>query len=92
VSSLDRRLTSFALSLFHALEANTQTKTRVLVVGCGMLATIGQWLVHLSYPYTFHNLLQTESKILFLFGFAFVLAPPFAVAFLYRLLHLPPSQ
>lgn len=82
MSSLDQRLTSWALSLFHALETNTRTRTRVLAVAGGVLAVIGMWLVHLSYPFIVHNVIEAEKKILFLFVFGLVIAPPFAVAFI----------
>ena len=81
MSSLERRLNSWALSLFQALETNTQTKTRVLVVAGGVLATIGIWFVHLRYPSISQRVIDTDSRLLVLFSFGVVFAPPFAVAF-----------
>jgi hypothetical protein len=76
---LEERATSWALSLFDALESPTQTKGRVLAAAAGTFVTIGMWAVHLSYPEIFSTLLQSDDWAKLLLGC--VLAPPFAVAF-----------
>ena len=81
MSSLDQRLTSLALSLFQALEESSKTRVRVLAVAGGILVTGGMWLVHLSYPYILHSVIEADSKITLLCLFAVVLAPPFAASF-----------
>ena len=81
MSYFERRLNSWALYLFHALEVNTQTKKRVLTAVGGMLATIGIWVVHLSFPYLFHYLIEIDSRLMLLAAFGLVFAPPFAAAF-----------
>ena len=80
-SSLDEHGTSWALSAVDALESNNRKKTRGLIAAGGILVTIAMWLAHWFYPYVLDHLIQLESKILFLFVFAAVIAPPFAVAY-----------
>lgn len=46
-----------------------------------MLATVGIWTVHLSFPYLFRDLLQIEIRPIAWAAFALILAPPFAAAF-----------
>lgn len=76
---IQKRIISRALSLFDALEANTQTRVRLLVAAGGMITTVVMWLVHLTYPQIFQTLIQEDSVAKLLVGF--VLAPPFVVAF-----------
>lgn len=79
MSYFQKRITSWALSLFEHLDANPQTRMRIIVAAGGMLTTIGMWLVHLTYPEIFQRLIQEESVSKLLVGF--LLAPPFVVAF-----------
>ena len=81
MSFVERRLHSLALKLFQAFEANTQSKTHVLAVVAGMLVTIAMWFVHLSYPYIFQDALETRNKLVVLFSFGVIFAPPFAMGF-----------
>jgi hypothetical protein len=81
VSSLEEHGNSWALSAVDALESRNQRKTRALIAAGGIVATIGIWLAHWFYPYVLDNLVQLQSKLLFLFAFAAVMAPPFAAAF-----------
>ena len=81
VSSLEEHGNSWALSAVDALESRNQRKTRALIAAGGIVATIGMWLAHWFYPYVLDHLIQLQSKILFLFVFAVVIAPPFAAAF-----------
>ena len=77
--SLENRATSWALSLFDALESPTQIRTRIFAAAGGILVTIAMWAVHLTYPDIFTYLLQTDDWGKLVLGF--VLAPPFIVAF-----------
>jgi hypothetical protein len=81
MASLERRVRSFVLSLFDALEENTQQRFRILAAAGGMLATIGMWAVHLSYPYLLHSLIELGGRPEFLAALTLVFFPPFAVAF-----------
>ena len=75
----EERATSWAVSLFDALDSPTKTKERVLTVAVGSFVMIGMWVVHISYPEIFTTLLDSDILGKLLFGF--VIAPPFAVAF-----------
>ena len=79
MSYIQKRITSWALSLFDSLEANTHTRIRLLVAAGAMLTTIAMWLVHLTYPEIFQTLIQEDRVSKLLVGF--VLAPPFVAAF-----------
>lgn len=81
MSYFERRLNSLALHLFHALEANTQTKKHVLTAVGGIVATIGIWVVHLNFPYLFQYVVQIETRPIFFAAFALAFAPPFAAVF-----------
>lgn len=79
MSSLERRVSSWALSLFDELEENTQTRTRIIAAAIGTVVTILLWVVHLSYPYILHDLIESDDWAKLSLGF--LLAPPFVVAF-----------
>ena len=90
MSYVQKRITSFALSLFDAFEENTQIRTRILVAAGGILVTVGMWLVHLNYPEIFQTLIEERSWAKFLVGF--VLAPPFVVGFSIGSFIWPPAD
>ena len=81
MSSLDRSLTSWMVSWFQALEENPQRKTRIFAAIAGILVTIGMWLVHLTYPYIFQEVSDSQSNLAFWCLFAAVVAPPFVVGY-----------
>jgi hypothetical protein len=76
--SFEEQASSWALSLFDALESSTHNRTRVFAAIGGTLATIVMWVVHLTYPEIFTFFLIDDWAKLFL---GFVLAPPFVFAF-----------
>jgi hypothetical protein len=78
--SIEDHASSWAVSLFDALESNAHTHARILVAAGATLVTIGMWIVHLLDSEIFRFLLQTDGIEKLFFGFA--LAPPFVVAFI----------
>jgi hypothetical protein len=92
MSWLERRANAFALSLFQTLEANTQSRVRILAAAGGMLVTIGLWVVHLIYPYLFNSLLQLDDRTAYLAAFVLVFSPPFAAAFSIGTLLCPQAE
>ena len=79
MSYVRKRITSRALSLFDALEENSETRTRLWAAAGGIVGTTVMWVVHLTYPEIFQTLMEDRGWAKFLVGA--VLAPPFVVAF-----------
>ena len=77
--SLEERSTSWALSLFDALESHDHTRPRILAAAGGALVTVIVWVVHLRYLNLFDFMLELDDWAKPLVGF--LLAPPFVVAF-----------
>src|SRR5262245_14378376 len=75
----EKRATSWAVSLFDALESPAQTKGRIYAAVGGVLVTIVMWVVHLTHPEIFDSLIQDDNWGKLFLGF--VLAPPFVAAF-----------
>src|ERR1051325_3978210 len=73
----EQRATSWAVSLFDALESETKAR-KIAAVGA-TLATIVMWVVHLIHPEIFNTLIQEDDWAKLFLGF--VLAPPFVAAF-----------
>ena len=77
--SFEEKTTSWALSLFDALESHTHTRIRILAAVGGTLLTVIIWIVHLTYINVFDVFLQLDDWAKIFLGF--VLAPPFVAAF-----------
>lgn len=75
----EQRATSWALSLFDALESPAQTRQRKIAAVSATLVTIVVWVVHLIYPEIFNTLIQQDDWAKLFLGF--LLAPPFVAAF-----------
>jgi hypothetical protein len=77
--SSEERSTSWALSLFDALDSRTHTNVRILAAVVGTLVTIGMWIVHLSFINIFDVFIQIDDWAKVFIGLT--LAPPFVAAF-----------
>lgn len=77
--SLDEQTSSWALSLFDTLESNGHKRTRIFAAAGAAVVTLVLWIVHLLNPDLLAELLQLEG--LAKLPLAFLLAPPFVVAF-----------
>ena len=75
----EQRATSWAVSLFDALESPAQTRGRKIAAIGATLVTIVMWVVHLIYPEIFRTLIQEDDWAKLFLGF--LLAPPFVAAF-----------
>ena len=77
--SLEERATSSALSLVDALESPTHTGVRTIAAVAGTVVTAIIWIIHLEYfdIFDFYREMDRWAKPLL----AFLLAPPFVVAF-----------
>ena len=77
--SFEENASSWAVSLFDALESNGHTRIRIYAASGGALATIIMWAVHLTHPEIYAFFLQVDSWAKLFLGI--VLAPPFVVGF-----------
>jgi K+-transporting ATPase A subunit len=77
--SLEEQASSWALSLFDALESPSHKRTRIYAAVIGAAVTLIMWIVHLRDPELLASLF--ESKGLAKLSLALLLAPPFVVAF-----------
>ena len=77
--SVAEHSTSWALSLVDALESPGNNNVRLFAVAGGALGTIAMWVAHLFYPGIFQFFLDQDSWAKLLI--AFLLAPPFVLAF-----------
>jgi hypothetical protein len=77
--SLEERTTSSALSIVDALESPTHNGVRVVAAAAGILVTVVIWIVHLEFFNIFDFFMEMNSWAKPLL--AFLLAPPFVVAF-----------
>ena len=76
--SVEERASSWALSLFDALDSHAPTKVRAYGAAGGILVTVSMWVVHLRYPEIFTFFLHLDSWAKLFLGF--VLVPPFLAA------------
>lgn len=77
--SYEEEATSWALSLFDALESYTHTTMRVFIAAGGALVTLVIWIFHLINPEVFTYFLHIDSWAKLILGS--LLAPPFVAAF-----------
>jgi hypothetical protein len=77
--SIEEKAESWAVSMFDALESNTDSRTRFVTAAGAALVTIGMWVVHLIYPAIFKFFFESDDWLKLFFGV--VLAPPFVLAF-----------